>query len=202
MPALIALCTVCLSFATPLILQDQASAQAEGPPLKPQRIVAEVMSGLGSGIVPAIGLGLAGDRIMGTQDAEDSGHTGFYIGWFAGWTIGSSLGVYIAGDTDNETGSYRAAFLGSAVGAGIGRLLWGPALDSPLLLLGSLFVPPVAGTIAFNKTRRYKTSHDSGAGLINIRDGHLRLAIPAISFHSSSIARKDHMHANLMDVRF
>ena len=57
---------------------------------------------------------------------------------FIGLTIGSSLGVYIVGNTENETGSYWATLIGSAVGGGIATLSIMYAPD--LLLIGSFFL--------------------------------------------------------------
>jgi hypothetical protein len=81
------------------------------------------------------------------------------VGGILGWIVGSSVGVYLAGNTENQTGSYPAALGGSVLGVFV------PFLSSPF-----------GATVAFNLTRRYKTPPlHSGTGMINLSNDKLNL---------------------------
>lgn len=179
-----------LSFAQNL---SRFMGHNEKPPLDDGKILGEILlGGLGG-----IGLGYAAARI-GSQSVECEGDAGSVCGMFGallgasmGWMAGSTAGVYVIGNTGDEHGSLTAAFAGSLVGVLVGATISGVLLhhnDESLVIFYT--IPPISAamfaTLLFNSSRRYRSSSNSGSGLINTRDGRVSLAVPSICFHPIS----------------
>ena len=186
---------------------EKGEQNREKPPLRIKRIGGEILVGGGLGIVGAIGLGAAGAGIgalLGGNDGEDAVLVGMAIGAGLGYSIGSGLGVYLAGDNDDETGSFVATFLGGLLGTGLSYAIifatqgWG---ELPFYLC--LPIPPICACIGFNMTRRYKSSPSSGTALLNFREGQINIGIPMVHFQSDPFVKRAlAMNVNLISVEF
>ena len=182
---------------------ESKEKKVKKPPLSRERIGGEMLAGVGGGIIGALPLALIGKLVIDPDVAEN--YSGIYVGMFIGFTLGSSLGVYIVGDTENETGSFSATLLGSAVGlVGISAILYKTEeLIHPFLLIGSSFLPPIGGAVGFNITRRYDTPPASETALINFRDGQTSFAFPKIYFRPNPLYKGDLIQTvDLVKVRF
>jgi hypothetical protein len=142
------------------------------PPLGVGRIAGETLAGAGGGLL----LASLGAVLLGLYPAEEvlGYDRPYYIGTGAivGWTLGSAIGVYSAGDNRTET----ASFLGTV----------GSSALATLICIGTgnhkqptaLALCPLAATIGFNLTRRYKAAPPpSGTGLLDLQNGCLYTAL-------------------------
>jgi len=181
----------------------------EKPPLRGGRIAGEIGAGAGCGILAGsvgflIGAAItpAGEGQFGELKKVGGGGIGFFIGY----PLGNSIGVYLVGNRGNETGSFGTTLLGSMAGM-VAALL--PIIifqdDYPGWIgLPAFFGLPIAGgIIGFNMTRSYKSPHNSGTAFINFRNGHIRLAIPAVYFRPNPLDKGDFIQTiDLVKARF
>lgn len=122
-----------------------------------------------------------------------SGTTGFIVGGLLGYTVGNALGVYGFGRISDETGSFKATLVGSALGlmaGGLGLLAserWfaHPNDGSNDTISGTILfaAPPLGATIAFLVTRRNDPPESASENaLINLERGRFCLGAPTLSF--------------------
>lgn len=136
-----------LSSNTPLEAQNLST---KIPPLSAVRITGEVLAG------SAVGFGLGYLAASLGSDPYES-----IVYWMGGHLLGSPLGVYLVGNTGDETGSFRAALIGSFAGwltsfaLGASAPIYAKLGEEGLITL--MFVlPPVGATGVFNSSRKYK----------------------------------------------
>lgn len=140
------------------------------PPLNKGRIAGEIAAGAG------LGYGIAAAAYFTGGSDSDIAFTGAALGIL----LGCPVGVYLVGNSDNETGSFWATLGGNALGfLLLGTAAGGDDIPSAIQFLAALTLP-VCATVFFNLTRRYKSPPESETGLINIREGRLSLAVPAV----------------------
>jgi hypothetical protein len=68
---------------------------------------------------------------------------------------------------------------GALVGVIVGEVFLKDKAAGDLILAAS---PPIFATLVFNSGRRYKSSAQSGFGLIDVRDGRIAVAVPQVYF--------------------
>lgn len=127
------------------------------PPLSGNRVVGEALLGGLFAVGGAVGGAYLGASIELSNgcSGEFCGLGGAVLGGAAGLAFVTPLGVYLAGNTNGETGSFGATLGGSVLGtlAGIGLAA---ASQDEGVALAALAIGPVAGSmIGFNLTRRY-----------------------------------------------
>jgi Na+/glutamate symporter len=155
-------------YQTPMFLQlsDQAyllgvaSAKkeergSEELPLSGGMIAKEISAGGGLGTALGMAGGVIGFKIADAVWPPEGEHGAWMtkeeficgsVGLVGGFIFGSAIGVYLIGTGDNVTGSFSRALLGSTIGICIPAPLVGPAIGA---------------AIAFNPTRRHKSSANS-----------------------------------------
>ncbi|TET45264.1 hypothetical protein E3J62_07905 [candidate division TA06 bacterium] len=174
------------------LFEDNSIEHIEQNPEKPPpRIAEEIFAGvvgglvggaIGGGIGWAIGSGVERGSEPLTEYPELLGAA---LGATVGYVLGSPIGVYNAGDTENETGNFLATLGGGVAGGFLGLLIGG---------VGALPGIPIGATVGFNMTRRYKTPPPPENGLINIKDGRMRLATPKIYLQPDPLDKKTLIH--------
>ncbi len=179
------------------------------PPLNGRKIMGEISAGVLSGfIVGGIG-GLIGVLLyiyIDPRESEDPWNKAFGIyewmdsGIFIGYALGSAIGVYWVGSAGNETGSFLATLGGSILGFAVGFAHTYYYHDENAILV---FVnPPIFATVAFNLTRKYESSSNSSAALINFKDGNMNLAFPIVYCKPDSYNGKLIYSMDLVRVKF
>ncbi len=193
--------------------KEMLRREAEKPPLKGGQVAGEILNGvvgefLGmiGGMLPGAVLGGIIGEIAG-DDSEGTAYYGALLGAIFGMPLGSAWGVYMAGDTENQSGSFLATLGGSLLGIVVGVSLLHYAGDEGVIeTIGGVLVwfsPPIGATIGFNLTRRYKSPPTSETALINFSDGQMRLEVPQISFYPDRYARGTFtQRVDLVKVRF
>lgn len=174
------------------------------PPKTGNEIVGGVLGGAllgGAGLAVGWGIGTIFSDETDPEWGMLPAFIGMGIGSGVGYLLGSAVGVYSVGDTDTETGSFLAALGGSVVGLAAGLAAGGlvvKGLNDPqssvAFVLTGILGPPVGATIGFNATRRYKTPSPPENGLINIKDGRMRLATPKIYLQPDPLDKKTLIH--------
>lgn len=103
------------------------------------------MVGIGTGSPDGIVIGAVVGAVIGTP---------------VGYLFGTAAGVKLVGSANDIKGSYEAAFGGALLGMIGGGILISAAYsgDAAPLAVIAVFLPPIGATIAFNSTRRYKSS--------------------------------------------
>ena len=120
------------------------------PPLNAVRITSQVLGG------SAVGFGLGYLTASLGSDVYSS-----MVYGMGGYLLGSTIGVYLVGNIGDETGSFRAALLGSLTGWLTSYVLAAISttcveLDDDSLTLLILALPPIGATVGFNRSRKYK----------------------------------------------
>ncbi|MHC4106262.1 MAG: hypothetical protein ACYSR9_15065 [Planctomycetota bacterium] len=148
------------------------------PPLSVARIAGEILAGAAFWIVPLLVVYGAGMIFDGKGESADSGTQllGLYIlGMFIFifplyYVIGSTVGVYLVGTRGNQTGSFPATlgfgFLGGLVMTLLAIYIWlggimMTGIEKIFIWKLILLIGPIAATIGFNLTRRYKYPHST-----------------------------------------
>ena len=163
-----------MALTSSLIAAGYAQAAVK-PPLSGASIAGEVLAGglggIAGGCVGAlVGSELVYQLVTGKTPYEFSGLLYGLGGFYIGYPLGSVIGVYLMGNIGDESGSFLATLGGSYIGELVGTavLVWyfRRAKDSNMkwVIAPALLAAPVAATIAFNLTRKYKSSADSGGG--------------------------------------
>ena len=138
-------------------------------------IAKEILAGGGLGTALSMAAGVIGFKIADAVWPPEGEHGAWMtkeefiygsVGLVGGFIFGSALGVYLVGTGDNVTGSFSRALLGSAIGICIPAPLIGPAIGA---------------TIAFNPTRRYKSSANSDKQMSSTAPS-IRLDLLRVSF--------------------
>ena len=143
------------------------------PPLNAARILGELLLG-------EIGFIAGGLSIMGPALAATGGKTPdgaesapIVLSAISLSALGCAAGVWLVGTAGEQSGSFRAALLGSA--AGIAGIMIGALINENIgSRLG--FLPAIGGTIGFNLTRRYDVSTGEGNSFQHVRTGTWRLS--------------------------
>jgi hypothetical protein len=145
------------------------------------RLLGEFLAGIAGEIGGAMIPPLVIPKDVTGEDFED--RIGLAL---LGAVIGNSFGVYLIGNSGDETGSYYATLLGSALG----------------MVIVPIIGPTFGGMIGFNSTRKNKAHPVSGSAVINFRDGRMSFAFPDIYFcpntfdGSDLIKNMDLVHIN------
>jgi hypothetical protein len=182
----------------------------EKPPLKGGKIACEIGAGAGCGILAGalgflIGAAVtpAGEGQFGELNKVGGGGIGFIIGY----PLGNSIGIYLVGNRDSETGSFGTTLLGSMLGM-VAATALSPVMfqdDFPRWIALPVFfsLPITGGIIGFSMTRSYRSPLDSGTAFLNIRNGHMRIASPAIYFRLNPLHNSELIpNICLVKVRF
>ena len=144
------------------VIIENKKQSRQKPPLSVGRIVGEIFAGLALGIASLLLIGIGSLLIIPNEALAFL----FLILFFACcpllYGIGCALGVYLIGSIGKQTGSFSVSLIGGFV---VGFIVILPSLSLfssrkitvdliPSLLL--FLLPPIAATICFNLTRRYK----------------------------------------------
>jgi hypothetical protein len=186
-------------------LQERAESNfkyVKADPVGPGKVAGELLAGsigavVGGSICAGIGFGLGS---MGSSEGscdgffcfDEGGIIGALVGYAVGSTFGAATGVHLVGSSDEETGSFWAAFGGSLLGI-LGSGLLSSAIvkdfgnDGPSWATFSLVTGSQAGgaTLCFNSTRKKKVEVFSDA-MFNLKNGQLALAMPQVNISSDS----------------
>jgi hypothetical protein len=155
----------------------------EKPPLD-ERVAYELLAGTALGFV-GFATGVGGYVALGSPGPDAAGATFLILSAVFGSVIGNTIGVYSAGHIGNQTGSFTATLVGSAIG------VWAFWIGAP-----------IGATIAFNMTRRYETSPTSEEAFLDIHDGEVRVGMPPVTGRHSSTDRGALMKVEVVKVRF
>jgi hypothetical protein len=180
--------------------------QNEKPPASSGRIIGEILAGGAGGLA----LGYAGLRLAAANCSSNDLGDLIACSYFAvltgaaGYWLGTAGGVYLVGNTGDQTGSFYAAlfgtFSGALVGGVVGRVL---LKDKPAGTVIFAAGPPIFAALVFNSGRRYKDSAGSGFGFINVREGRIAVAVPAVCFRPHPFdGRTLTQNVNLMSINF
>ncbi len=168
---------------TPIPEASAAFSEKGKPPLRPGRMIGQVI--IGGAVGGFIGMGgvMAGvitERIVnGPCSGDWCGLGGALLGFAAGYTFGSALGVKIIGSRGNETGSFGAGIIGAV--AGFWFWYFAFAGNSEDAWLANFWLwPPVGATLFFNATRRYKKTSPPNHALLNFNENHFQFGVPSI----------------------
>ena len=194
-----------------------AVEQRDGkPPLSGKRIAGEILAGALFVVPAAYSLHLVEEERV----EDDRVATLLLLLGFAGLNFGPAAGVSLVGNIGDETGSYLSAFEGACCGCLAILPLFllaiktvaGPVADALELdendvescIMGvCVTLPSIGATIAFNRTRRYKTSAEPETALLNLNDGKMSLAVPRIYLRPDSSGRGNlSQSVDLLRVRF
>ena len=217
------------------------------PSLSPSKITKEVLLGdvgtfggmlLGM-LLPQLGAALVGE-VMDIENPSDEAvelvETIEGVCLVILGVTGSVVGVCKAGNSDTETGSSWQTALGAILGGVGGSILYevanrdDPGVWATAAMLVGMSGSAIGGTIAFNMSRRYKTSPakesrmslaigsttafnrtsrhrtsltESEGALINFREGQMSLSVPRVHLRSDSFGRRNlHRSVNLLNVKF
>lgn len=155
------------------------------------------IAGLGFGLLVggAVGEAAAGSCVERDDDTSLFGDCFLHgvgetvLGASIGGTLGAAGGVYMVGELTGHDGSFAATLGGSSLGtlAGFGFIALAGDVDDDVqsgILTGLGLALPVAGALVAyglsNDPHDDDTGVTSGALLDLSRDGHLRLAVPAV----------------------
>jgi len=139
------------------------------PQLNAIRIGGEFLAGGVAGISAALVPVPVMYKIFRDKEAEGA-HVGIYWGCTLAITypLANTLGVYLVGNIGDESGSFLATLAGSYIGELVGGLLFLQVMGSEgdvhwLHIIKPFLAAPIGATIAFNLTRKYKSSANSNS---------------------------------------
>lgn len=140
------------------------------PNLNAIRIGGEFLAGGVAGITAALAPVPVMYKIFRDKEAEGAS-VGIYLGCTLAITypLGNALGVYLVGNIGDESGSFLATLAGSYIGELVGAVLFMQVMGSEgdmhwLHVIKPFLAAPIGATIAFNLTRKYKSSANSNGG--------------------------------------
>ena len=145
----------------------------------------EFVAGALGSVLGGVGFGIGSMILTGGSD-----NLGVSVGFLTGFIFGSAAGVSLVGNRGDDKGSFGSTLIGSAMGtiaAIIPAALFASQDDTwPAVLI--VVLPSVDAVIGFNMSRKGDSPPASASGLINVKDGSIRLAVPNISFRPDPFA--------------
>jgi len=118
-------------------------------------------------------------------------------------SVSCALIVYAMGSLGKIKGSFLATLGGSVIGtaafiAGV-MAMWNSSSSSPMGIIFFAF-PALGATLGFNATRRYKSTHQQGSALLNVKNNKLCLSFPAIHVYPSLLGKSVSLSCALLNV--
>ena len=153
----------------------------------------EFVAGALGSVLGGVGFGIGSMILTGGSD-----NLGVSVGFLTGFIFGSAAGVSLVGNRGDDKGSFGATLIGSSVGtiaAAVPAYLFiSQNIDFngnwPTFVFGGAFIvlPSMGAVIGYNMSRKGDSPPASASGLINVKDGSIRLAVPNISFRPDPFA--------------
>jgi hypothetical protein len=147
----------------PAMVAPTADDEPRTPPLTSGHLAGELLLGGLFAVGGTIGGGFVGFQLETSNGchSEFCGLGGALLGGAVGLTFVTPVGVYLAGDTDGQTGSLGATIGGSVIGSVLGIAVAAGAGEDAAVVGGTLLIagPVVGSMIGFNLTRKYDASH-------------------------------------------